>query len=107
MNALGSRFSDVLGVKAHVADSEGLSPEERFFKTGNDEAGRSAKLGAAAHPKSSPSQVDKLQLQLKVSRMVSRLAAKVLVSWPRLDLSDVPFIAPPRPPRPGTEAPVG
>eukprot|EP00959_Pyramimonas_sp_CCMP1952_P271137 5668377-Pyramimonas_sp.AAC.1 len=35
---------------------------------------------------------------LKVSRVVSRLAAKVLVSWPRLDLCDVPFIAPPRSP---------
>eukprot|EP00959_Pyramimonas_sp_CCMP1952_P221077 4621859-Pyramimonas_sp.AAC.1 len=76
INVLGTRFSDLLKVKAHVAQSDDLSPEERFIKIGNDEADRSAKLGAAAHPRCSNEQQAKLDWQLKVSRTVSRLAAK-------------------------------
>ena len=52
------------------------------------------------HPAPSDQEWQRLDWQLKVARNVSRLAAKVLPLWPRLDLNDVPLTRPP----PGGEA---
>ena len=46
------------------------------------------------HPKPSAAEASKLEWQIKVAWNVSRLAAKVLPSWPRLDLNVVPYVRP-------------
>ena len=51
-------LESVSKVKAHVADDPSLSAFQKWEKFGNDEAGRAARAGNAAHPVGTPAELD-------------------------------------------------
>eukprot|EP00959_Pyramimonas_sp_CCMP1952_P027121 569612-Pyramimonas_sp.AAC.1 len=96
INTLQSKLTSLHKVKAHVADSPDLTADQRYFKLGNDEAVRAAKRGVDMHAKGSHAELDFVDWQLKVAKNVGLLAARLLPSWPRLNLDGVEFVAPAR-----------
>ena len=87
-----SFFTRVNKVRAHVADSADLTDTERFLKRGNDAADLAAKQGAALHPQPSPSELHEVNRLTSAARKVCKLAYSLLPLWPKLDLSDVPWV---------------
>ena len=102
--AASTHLGEVRKVKAHTVDSPDLSPEDRFLMLGNDAADRAAKHGASLHPQATPEETAQVDRLVSTARAVCRVAAAVLPSWPKLDLSEATR-AIPTPPPPSSELP--
>ncbi|CAK0911035.1 unnamed protein product, partial [Prorocentrum cordatum] len=80
---------EVIKVKAHVVESDSLTPLQAFLKKGNDAADIAAKAGLSLHPAPTSEQQEDLSFKISVSKAVARLGARLLPLWPKLDLSGV------------------
>ena len=89
-------------VTAQAVDSPDLSAEARFFMLGNDAADRAAKHGESLHPQASADDTAQVDRLVKTAKAVCRVAAAVLPSWSKLDLSEATR-AIPMPPPPSLE----
>eukprot|EP00959_Pyramimonas_sp_CCMP1952_P202685 4238451-Pyramimonas_sp.AAC.1 len=90
-------FSRVEKVRAHVKDSDDLAYYGLFCKRGNDAADHAAKQGAAPHPRPTPDELQEVERLTSTARMVCKLAYSLLPLWPKLDLTDVPWVSKPEP----------
>ena len=90
LNMSQTRYRDVIKVKAHVSDTGDLSPEQLFYKTGNDAADAAAKRGAWSHPMPSAAELVEIDRRVLIARKVCAMAAQLLPLWPRLSLDGVP-----------------
>ena len=83
-----SQMGPIHKVKGHLTAEQAEGDDFlTFSKIGNDLADHYAKLGALAHEKPSPEQTEWLDKCIAVSRMVCKLAARLLPTWPSCDLS--------------------
>lgn len=90
-------------VKAHLSLDEWTDDHDKMCRFGNHHADVGAKSASAGegflgHPQPSEEAVSRLDLDIKFSRAVALLSAKLMPLWPKLDLQDAVWIAPPKDP---------
>ena len=81
-----SHQCSVSKVKAHQVETDGEDAWTRYLREGNSAVDRSAKLAVELHPEFDREAVERLDEQCRVSLAVVVLAAKLVPSWPKLDM---------------------
>ena len=82
---------EVIKVRAHQALDPALPADEFFRRVGNNHADRLANSGREQHPGPTTAEAKELARKISVAKMVAKLSARLLPSFPRLQLQDVPW----------------